>query len=130
MLNKKLPTTAGEIIADRWKNTSWGHDNNIALEIDVAIAEALATAKASEHPTLNMDDLYELSHHRSVCNSKEQPVEIPYRHAEYKEALGEIMHACKKAMSKTVGEPWRAFDKINRVASKQMVMMNTPVSKD
>lgn len=65
-------------------------------------------AKASDHP----DD----------CS-----YEVPFRRADHVEAMSEIIRICKRAMNKTVGEPWVALDKLNRLASRQLLLMKTPM---
>lgn len=56
-----------------------------------------------------------------------QHYEVPYRVEEYKQELQKIINTSKSAMKKTQGEHWRALDRINRIASKQLIMMRTPL---
>lgn len=55
--------------------------------------------------------------------------EVPFRIADHVEAMSEIVRMCKRTMKDdaVVGKPWIALDKINRIASRQLLLMKTPM---
>lgn len=61
-----------------------------------------------------------------------ESVEVPFRRADHVEAMSEIIRLCKRTMKleKTVGKPWTALDKINRVAARQLLLMKTPMQDE
>lgn len=103
-----------------------------------------AQATAAAMPKLwNVSDLsgeicnhcgFAIEGHHPICKAAEQPVEcsyeVPFRRADHVEAMSEIIRICKKAMNKVVGEPWVALDKINRLASRQLLLMKTPMEDE
>jgi hypothetical protein len=60
----------------------------------------------------------------------EECFEAPFRRADHVDAMSEIIQICKKAMNKTVGEPWVALDKVSRLASRQLLLMKTPMQDE
>ncbi len=52
---KKTPVTQGEIIADRYKGSNFEFDHNLAVEIDVAILEAVNANKHRDEPRTEND---------------------------------------------------------------------------
>lgn len=92
---------------------------------------AYETVKASEQPSRIVATFNACPRCSEETPTTHQPVgcsyEVPFRRADHLEAMSDIMRICKRAMNKTVGEPWVALDKINRLASRQLLLMKTPM---
>lgn len=69
---------------------------------------------------------------QKVSATKRESIEVPFRIADHVEAMSEIIRLCKHTMKldATIGKPWTALDKINRIASRQLLLMKTPMQDE
>lgn len=69
-----------------------------------------------------------------AAKANDQPVglsyEVPFRRADHVEAMSDIIRRCNKTMEKTVGLPWVTLDQIKKIASRQLLLMKTPMQDE